>query len=212
MNRAIGLRHNSASWPSLRPRGHETRWRRSSRVRSSRGFTLVELLITVAMVGVLSALGLVGYRKYVHSAQSNEARAVIGMLRGGEESYKAEFLVYLGPSSSLTDYYPNKTPNDSRMNWVQPGDARYTDPVKGWALLNVGSDSVVRFGYACVSGLGASPTAPSALASPPAMPVLPAGVPWYTIQAINDHNANGVYAVFASTSVTSQILSQNEFE
>jgi type IV pilus assembly protein PilA len=196
----------------MRPVHWSTSPNRRSHGASTRGFTLVELLITVAMVGVLAALGLMGYRKYVHAAQSNEARAVIGMIRGGEESYKAEFLVYLNPSSTLADYYPNRTPNDSRMNWIQPGDARYTDPVKGWALLNVGSDSVVRFGYACVAGMGASPTAPTALAIPPAMPVLPAGVPWYTVQAINDHNANGIYAVFASTSISSEILSQAEEE
>lgn len=180
--------------------------------RSARGFTLMELLITVAMVGVLAALGLVGYRKYVHTAQSNEARAVIGMIRGGQESYKAEFLVYLNPSSSLSDYYPNNTPNDSRMNWVQPTDSRYTNPVSGWALLNVGSDSVVRFGYAMVSGMGGTPTAPTMFTTPPIMPAQNAGVPWYVIQAINDHNANGIYAVFVSSSVSSEILSQNEEE
>src|SRR5262249_24918953 len=50
--------------------------RRIPRAASGRGFTLVELLITVAMIGVLAALGLVGYRKFIHSAQSSEARGV----------------------------------------------------------------------------------------------------------------------------------------
>jgi type IV pilus assembly protein PilA len=177
-----------------------------------RGFTLVELLIAVAMVGVLAALGLVGYRKFVHSAQSSEAKAIIGMIRGGQEAYKAESMVYLSPSSSLADYYPNATPNDSRMNWVQPADTRYTDPTKGWGLLNVAADSPVRFGYACVAGIG-SPMQPiTAMASPPAMPTLPAGVPWYVVQAINDHDNNGIYAVFASASTSGEMLSENEQE
>jgi type IV pilus assembly protein PilA len=178
----------------------------------TRGFTLVELLITVAMVSVLAAIALVGYKRYIQSAQSNEARSVIGMIRGGQEAYKAEFLVYLNPSSSLNDFYPNTSPNDARMNWVQPFDSRYSDPVKGWALLNVNADAPVRFGYACVAGVGGTLTTPTKLTSAPTMPTLPAGVPWYVIQAINDHDKNGIYAVFASTSTASDILSQAEWE
>jgi type IV pilus assembly protein PilA len=173
---------------------------------------LVELLIVVAMVGVLSTLGIVSYRKFIYSSQSSEAKAIIGGIRGGEEAYKAEMMVYLSPSSSLTDYYPNATPNDSRRNWIQPGDPRYTDANKGWALLNVATDAPVRFGYACVAGVG-SPMQPiTAMTKPPGMPTLPAGVPWYVIQAINDHDNNGVYAVFASASPSGEIFSENEQE
>lgn len=164
------------------------------------------------MVGVLAALGIMGYRRYIHSAQSNEARAIIHMIRGGQEAYKAEFLVYLNPSTTLDDYYPNKNPNDARMNWNQPGDSRYADPLRGWALLNVAADAPVRFGYACVSGVGPPMTPPTRLTTPPAMPNLPQGVPWYVIQAINDHDNNGKYAVFVSSSVSSEILSQDEYE
>jgi type IV pilus assembly protein PilA len=185
--------------------------RRGAQTRA-RGFTLIELLITVAMIGVLAALGLVGYRRYVHAAQSSEARTVIGMIRGGQEAYKAEMLQYLNCSTSLTDYYPNKTPNDSRMNWIQPGDARYTSATTGWALLNVAPDTPVRFGYAVVANIGGQLTATTALANPPIMPTVATGVPWYVIQAINDHDNNGIYAVFASTSTSGEIMSQNEQE
>ncbi len=178
----------------------------------SRGFTLIELLITVAMIGVLSALGIMGYRKFIQSAQSSEAKAIIGMIRGGQEAYKAETLVYLSPSASMVDYYPNKTPNDSRMNWIQPGDARFTNPVNGWALLNVAADSPVRFGYACMAGIGSPMQAPTAMSPAPGMPTLPAGVAWYTIQAVNDHDNNGIFAVFVNASTSSEILSQNESE
>jgi len=178
----------------------------------ARGFTLIELLITVAMIGVLATLGIVGYRKFIQSAQSSEAKAVIGAIRGGQEAYKAEMLVYLSPSASMADYYPNKTPNDSRMNWIQTTDTRFTNAVNGWALLNIATDAPVRFGYACVAGIGSPMQAPTALATAPAMPTLPAGVPWYTIQAVNDHDGNNIFAVFATASTSSEILSQNEQE
>src|SRR3712207_8148103 len=44
----------------------------------------------VAMVGVMAALAMVGYRKYLHSAQASEAKAMIQGIRGAEEAYKAE--------------------------------------------------------------------------------------------------------------------------
>jgi type IV pilus assembly protein PilA len=192
---------------------------------AGRGFTLVELLITVAMIGVLSALGLVGYRKYVHSSQSSEAKAIIQMIRGGEEAFKAENLVYLHCSTGgLTDYYPydptTGTP-DQRFNWVRPNDAKYnTLPTPcpqgmcgGWAALNIAPDAPVRFGYAVIAGVGGQLTAPTALSTAPTMPTLAGGVPWYVIQAINKHNpSSSTWAVFASASTSGEILFENEQE
>jgi type IV pilus assembly protein PilA len=191
----------------------------------SRGFTLVELMVTVGMIGVLAALGVMGYRRYINSSQSAEARAVIQGIRGGEEAFKAEYFTYLQCSSGLTDYYPYSpvtgTP-DSRYNWIQPTDSRYTaQPVPdttagmkgGWAALNVATDGPVRFGYAVISGIGGTLTAPSAMTTPPGMPTLPAGVPWFVIQAVNKHNPNGTkYAVFAAASTSGEVLSENEQE
>jgi hypothetical protein len=98
------------------------------------------------------------------------------------------------------------------MNWVQPGDTRFTDPGRGWALLAISTDSPVRFGYATVAGIGGALATPNAMSPAPTMPSLAAGVPWYVIQAENDHDANGKFAVFASASVSGEILSQNEQE
>jgi type IV pilus assembly protein PilA len=162
---------------------------RSPRSPGSEGFTLMELLISIAIISTMSALGIAMFQKYVHAAQSGEARTVIGQIRSGEESYKAEMLQYLSCSASLTDYYPNATPDDSRWAWRRPTDARYANGTQGWQMLNVNPDGPVRYGYAAFAGMG--PTAPPGpdpgFVRPPILFATPAGVPWFVIAAKNKH-------------------------
>lgn len=184
--------------------------RQMKRKRTAAGFTLVELLITVAMVGILATLSIVGYRKYIHSAQSSEAKATIQMIRGAQEAYKAEMLQYLKVSSSITSFYPNTTPNDKRWAWVNSAHADYNT---GWRMLAVNPDGPVRFGYACVAGVAPTDALVQfSFANAVSLPTLPSGTPWYEIQAMNDHDANGVFAIFASTSLSGEIMSENEQE
>ena len=58
-------------------------------LRKSRGFTLVELMIVVAIVGILAALAIYGVRKYMSNAKSAEARNSIGQM--GKDAITAYF-------------------------------------------------------------------------------------------------------------------------
>lgn len=48
--------------------------------KNKRGFTLVELMIVVAIVGVLAALAIYGVNKYVKNAKTTEARASVARI------------------------------------------------------------------------------------------------------------------------------------
>ena len=67
-----------------------------SRLRQ-RAFSLVELMIVVAIIGVLSTLAIQGVRRYLANAKSAEARNALGtMARNAVDAYEREKMTTTG--------------------------------------------------------------------------------------------------------------------
>jgi type IV pilus assembly protein PilE len=62
---------------------------------ANRGFTLVELMIVVVILGILAAIATTGYRMWIGRARSGEAVAMLAEMSSKEQSYKLEFATYL---------------------------------------------------------------------------------------------------------------------
>jgi len=66
-----------------------------TKLSNKKGFTLIELMIVVAIIGILSAIAIPNFVNFRYKAKTSEAKANLGAIRSCEEAYKAEMETYL---------------------------------------------------------------------------------------------------------------------
>ena len=80
---------------------------------TTRGFTLIELMIVVVIMGVLGTLALPAYRDHVLRSQRVEAKVALSTLAVAQERFfsvhhrYASRIASLGPAANLVDLYKN---------------------------------------------------------------------------------------------------------
>ena len=189
---------------------------RTNRIAArARGFTLVEAMIVVAIIGILASLAVYGVRKYILASKTTEATQMIGSIKSAQAAYRGDTFNYLDVSGihalpDMTTFYPTQSPKGGKYAW-----GGGTDPIsKAWATLNVQTDGGVYFAYGCAAGGSNDPVAAQATSvfgkihDPQATnwPTVING-PWFVVKAIADLDGDGkVASMYESASFTESIF------
>jgi prepilin-type N-terminal cleavage/methylation domain-containing protein len=90
------------------------------------GMTLVELMIVVVIIGILAAISVVSYRKYIAHARLSEATAMLAEFSAKEQIYFLENGQYAEAHANGGSHTPSSTTEANSDFWpISPSDSTF---------------------------------------------------------------------------------------
>jgi len=149
-----------------------------TRLRSTQGFTLIELMIVVAIIGVLAMVAIPAFGSYIRRSKVSEAVSFLGEIKQRQEAYRAEFGTYCGQEADY-HFHPAAVPTDGEK---VPWDGASADAE--WNMIGASPDGHVYFQYGFIAGPPGTGTAGGVALGP-------ANEFWFSSQARTDMDADG---------------------
>ncbi len=174
------------------------------------GFTLIELMVVVVIIGVLATVAIGSYKRFTRRARVQEAIAMLGDIRIKQETYYQTYHRYVSTSTSNTEFWPHIA------DWVlmdtawgidctQPADVT-AHP--GWCALGAGYRATEQVNFE-FQVLARDPAAP---VIPPVQYIQNPNQDWWYARARADFDVNGIYSdIYLSSELKEPVL-LNELE
>jgi type IV pilus assembly protein PilA len=109
------------------------------KLRNRKGFTLVELMIVVAIIGILAAIAIPNFLNFRLKAKTSEAKSNLGAIRSTEVAYYAEWSTWVGAQTFVP--INDRTGNDFKEPWANGGT------VSRFSILGFAPEGNVFFSY-----------------------------------------------------------------
>jgi prepilin-type N-terminal cleavage/methylation domain-containing protein len=188
------------------------------------GVTLLELMIVVAIIGVLATVAIFMFTRHADKAKASEVAAMFGELKLREQGFYLENDEYLSTGADDDDYFPTASPPGSSPQTYDltassappsPQDVKFPGPA--WQTLKMNPQKAELYCvYVAIAGAGADATnvGPKAAAAPfdlgGSLPV-PA-TNWFYLMAECDFDQDGTTSRYFTLSDTEGTIVENAGE
>ncbi|PIP80180.1 MAG: hypothetical protein COW84_06660 [Gammaproteobacteria bacterium CG22_combo_CG10-13_8_21_14_all_40_8] len=82
-----------------------------------KGYTLVEIVISIAIIGILAAVAIPSYQGHLAKSRRGDAEASLSALAQAMERYYTEKSTYAGATVGASGIFPNEAPLDGSTKY-----------------------------------------------------------------------------------------------
>lgn len=77
---------------------------------AKKGFTLIELMVVVIIIGILAGIAIPSFNKSMENARAREARTTLELIYNAEKIYRIDKVTYTTDWNSMAKYIENPNP------------------------------------------------------------------------------------------------------